>query len=101
MSGPPLSARIAGFAIGAGLGFVLTWVGWHAAQSLAAAPDHPEPDSAVMEPSADGSHWVTPAGTRVYLLHAAGMVCAVAETRFASTSATGAAISCLPAEVAP
>lgn len=31
----------------------------------ACAPNtHPEPDSAVIEPAADGSHWVTPAGTR-------------------------------------
>lgn len=62
-------------------------------------PTHPEPDSAVMEPAADGSHWVTPAGTRVYLLHTGGMVCAVAESRY--TRRAGPAISCLPAEAAP
>lgn len=57
---------------------------------------HPEPDSAVMEPSADGSHWVTPRGTRVYLLHTAGAVCFVAErTRRAAPS-----IACLPAQEA-
>lgn len=62
--------------------------------SLAAcAPNtHPEPDSAVMEPAADGSHWVTPAGTRVYLLHTAGMVCAVGE----GPRSGAVAIDCLP-----
>lgn len=68
----------------------------------ACAPStHPEPDSAVMEPAAEGSHWVTPAGTRVYLLHTAGMVCAVAESRYARNFHVAPAISCLPAEVAP
>lgn len=66
----------------------------------ACAPStHPEPDSAVMEPAADGSHWVTPAGTRVYLLHTAGMLCAVAESRYARHGRVSPAISCLPVEV--
>ncbi len=78
---------------------------WIVALSLALAAcaqsTHPEPDSAVMEPAADGSHWVTPAGTRVYLLHTAGMVCAVAESRHARHGRVAPAISCLPSEVTP
>ena len=82
---------------------------WIVALSLAVAAcsgrvsvsTHPEPDSAVMEPAADGSHWVTPAGTRVYLLHTAGMVCAVAESRYARHDRAAPAISCLPSEVTP
>ena len=77
-----------------------------AALTLAACTrtTHPEPDSAVMEPAADGSHWATPAGTRVYAMHVAGAVCFVAEARWAGHGAHGnvpPAISCLPAEPQP
>lgn len=59
---------------------------------------HADPDSAVMEPSRDGSHWVTPAGTRVYLLYTGNMVCAVGESRHARHGRVSPAVSCVAAK---
>jgi hypothetical protein len=61
------------------------------------ATTHPEPGSTVMEPAADGSHWATPRGTRVYSFHAGGAVCFVVE----SASGAPGGIDCLPAEPTP
>lgn len=92
---PAAKGALAGVALSAVIAIIL------AASVAGHEARHPEPDSAVMEPSADRSHWVTPAGTRVYLLHTAGMVCAVAESRYARYDRVAPAISCLPAEVGP